>query len=206
MIYKQVAERSYFISSDRRKFRTHKMHYPVFEKVMLRLLDDIDYAVLSKSVTPSDEEQKLQLNDVLTQIIELERLRKRYLRVIEGDAEPDEEIISRYRAAGVELKKLQAKRESLERAIKNTSVPELTRIPVIEIPNPQEYNLRLKDEIQKRVARVQLTFDAQVITAPNPKEVANVRSGKGNIVAQITFTNGAVKWAIIEKDRAVLLW
>jgi hypothetical protein len=55
------------------------------------------------------------------------------------------------------------------------------------------------------VARIQLTFGAQVITAPNPKEVANVRSGKGNIVAQITFTNGAVKWAIIYKDRAVLL-
>jgi DNA invertase Pin-like site-specific DNA recombinase len=205
VIYKQVAERSYFISSDRRKFRTHKMHYPVFEKVMLRLLDDIDYAVLTKSVTPSDDEQKLQLNDALTQIMELERLRKRYLRVIEGDAEPDEEIISRYRAAGVELKKLQAKRESLERAINNTSVPELNRIPVIEIPNPQEYNLRLKDEIQKRVARIQLTFGAQVITAPNPEEVANVRSGKGNIVAQITFTNGAVKWAIIYKDRAALL-
>jgi len=28
---------------------------------------------------------------------------------------------------------------------------------------------------------------------------------KGKIVAHITFTNGAVKWAIIEKDHAVLL-
>jgi len=28
---------------------------------------------------------------------------------------------------------------------------------------------------------------------------------KGKIVAQFTFTNGAVKWAMIKKDRAVLL-
>jgi hypothetical protein len=39
---------------------------------------------------------------------------------------------------------------------------------------------------------------------PN-RTIANVRPGKGKIVAQITFTNGAVKWAIIDKDRAVLL-
>jgi hypothetical protein len=60
--------------------------------------------------------------------------------------------------------------------------------------------------IPNRSRAVQLTFNAQVITAPNPKEVGNVRSGKGKIVAQITFTNGAVKLAIIDKDRAVLLW
>ena len=96
--------------------------------------------------------------------------------------------------------------ELLERAISSTTAPKLNKIPVIEIPSQEENNLRLKDEIRKRVARIELAFNAQVITAPNPEEVANVRSGKGKIVAQITFTNGAVKWAIIDKDRAVLLW
>ena len=205
MIYKQVAERSYLVSSDRAKFRTHKMRYPIFEKVMLRLLDDIDYAALTEAATPSDEEQKLQLKDTCAQIMELERLRRRYLRVIEGEEEPDEEIVGKYRAAGVELKKLQTKKELLERAISSTAAPKLNKIPVIEIPSQEEYNLRLKDEIRKRVARIQLAFNAQVITAPNPEEVANVRPGKGKIVAQITFTNGAVKWAFIDKDRAVLL-
>src|SRR5271166_491736 len=205
MIYKQVAERSYLVSSDRAKFRTHKMRYPIFEKVMLRLLDDIDYAALTEAATPSDEEQKLQLKDTCAQIMELERLRRRYLRVIEGEEEPDEEIVGKYRAAGVELKKLQTKKELLERAISSTAAPKLNKIPVIEIPSQEECNLRLKDEIRKRVARIQLAFNAQVITAPNPEKVANVRSGKGKIVAQITFTNGAVKWAFIDKDRAVLL-
>jgi len=70
----------------------------------LRLLDDIDYAALTESATPSDEEQKLQLKDTCAQIMELERLRRRYLRVIEGEEEPDEEIVGKYRAAGVELR------------------------------------------------------------------------------------------------------
>ena len=53
------------------------------------------------------------------------------------------------------------------------------------------------------MARIQLTFNAQVVTSPNSKEVASVRSGKGKIVAQITFTKRAVNWAFIDKDRAV---
>src|SRR3974390_3224301 len=87
MIFKQVATRSYFISSDREKFRTHKMRYPVFEHVMLRLLDDIDFAALALAAAPIEEEQKHHLNDILAQIIEVTRLRKRYLRVIEGEEE-----------------------------------------------------------------------------------------------------------------------
>jgi hypothetical protein len=206
MIFKQVATRSYFISSDREKFRTHKMRYPLFEHVMLRVLDDIDYASLTLSAAPIQEEQKHQLNDTLAQIIELGRLRKRYLRVIEGEEEPDEEIISKYRDAGVELKKLQANKESLERAINSTAAEELTKIPTIEFKTREEYNLCLKDEIRKRVARICLTFNAETVSGPDPnRTIANVRPGKGKIVAQITFTNGAVKWAIIDKDRAVLL-
>jgi hypothetical protein len=34
--------------------------------------------------------------------------------------------------------------------------------------------------------------------------VKNVQGGIGKIVANIPFVNGAVKWATIDKDRAVL--
>jgi len=68
------------------------------------------------------------------------------------------------------------------------------------------YNLCLKDEIRKRVARICLTLNAEMLSAPDSnRTIVNVRPGKGKIVAQITFTNGAVKWAVIEKDHAVLL-
>ena len=208
VIYKRVAHRAYFISSDRKKFKTHQMRYEIFEAVMLKLLNkDIDWKSLAKEATPIEQELKLQLNDILEEIIRKERLRNRYLRVIEGEAEPDEDIITRFRAAGVELKKLKDKKESIERSINSTAVPKLTKIPVIEINQTREQqNLRLKDEIRKRVAQIQLTFKAEVLISPHPNRViAGVRPGKGQIVAKITFMNGAVKWAIIDGLKATLL-
>jgi DNA invertase Pin-like site-specific DNA recombinase len=207
MRLKRVAERAYFISSDREKFKTHQMGYEVFEAVMLELLGDIDYAALTKEATPIEESQRQQLNDTLSTIVDLERKRKRYLRIIEGEEEPDEEIIQKYRSAGIDLKKLQAKKESLERAINGSAAPKLTKIPIIEVNQTRkEYNLRLKDEIRKRVAQIQLSFSAEVLSVPDPnRKTAGVRPGKGQIVAKITFTNGVVKWAFIDGLNATLL-
>jgi hypothetical protein len=50
--------------------------------------------------------------------------------------------------------------------------------------------------------RIDLTFGATVLTAG---PVKNVQRGQGKTVAKLTFVNGAVKWAFIDKDRAVLL-
>jgi len=36
--------------------------------------------------------------------------------------------------------------------------------------------------------------------------IKGVEAGEGKIVARLKFVNGAVKWAFIDKDRAVLLW
>src|SRR4029077_3411883 len=157
MIYKKIAHRQYLISSHRPKFKTHQMRYEIFESVMLKLLDkDIDWKSLSKEATPIEEELRLQLNDTLAEIIHKEKLRKRYLRIIEGDAEPDEDIINKFRATGIEIKKLKDKKESLERSINTTAAPKLTKIPANVISfneTREESNLRLKDEIRKRVAR-----------------------------------------------------
>jgi hypothetical protein len=35
--------------------------------------------------------------------------------------------------------------------------------------------------------------------------VKDVQAGEGRTVAKLTFVNGAAKWAIIDKDRALLL-
>src|SRR6266478_5327859 len=110
-----------------RSSKTHKMRYEVFEAVMLKLLnEDIDWKSLAKEATPIEQELKLQLNDALEQIVHKERLRKRYLRVIEGEAEPDDDIVTKFRETGIELRKLKDKKESLERSINSTAAPKLT--------------------------------------------------------------------------------
>jgi hypothetical protein len=184
------------------------MRYEIFKEVMLRLLHkDIDWKSLAKEATPIEQELKLQLNDTLQEIIHKERLRKRYLRIIEAEAEPDEDIVTKFRDTGIELRKLKDRKESLERSINTTAAPKLTKLPTIEINETRaESNLRLKDEIRKRIAQIQLTFKANIITAPDPNRVvAGIRPGKGQIVAKITFTNGAVKWAFIDGLKANLL-
>ena len=44
---------------------------------------------------------------------------------------------------------------------------------------------------------------ATVLTGGSVKDV---QGGEGKIIAKLTFINGAVKWAFINKDRAVLMW
>jgi Recombinase/Resolvase, N terminal domain len=211
MIYKRVADRQYLISSDRRKFKTHQLRYEKFEAAMLRLLDrDIDWKSLAKQSTPIEQELKLQLQGLTEAIIHKERLRTRYLRVIEGEAEPDQEIVTKFRETGLELRKLKDKKESIERSLNNAAAPRLTKIPVFEYETAEQSNLRLKDEIRKRVARIQLAFNAEIILA-KPKSLkqdfpAGLRSGKGQIVGTITFTNGAVSWVVFDGNRATLLF
>jgi hypothetical protein len=143
-------------------------------------------------------------------IREPERLRNRYLRVIEGDEELDDTIISRYKESTQQLAELKSGKESLQNQIIQDSPKQLDGIPVIiafkanKDPETKEYQLRLRDEARKRISRIDLTFNAEVLTSTNGT-IANVNPGKGKIVAKVTFTNEAVKWAIIQGNRAVLL-
>jgi hypothetical protein len=130
--------------------------------------------------------------------------------LIEGEAEPDEDIITRFRAAGIEIKKLKDKKESLERSINSTAAPKLTKIPANVISfneTREEANLRLKDEIRKRVARIQITFNLEMLVPPElDRKIYGIRSGKGQIGLRVTFVNGAERRAIIDGLKASLLW
>jgi DNA invertase Pin-like site-specific DNA recombinase len=228
LIYKTGAL-AYLISSNRAKFKTHKIRYQWFEEIMLTLFrEDIKWPELI--VTDAEQIQdslKPQLVAIENKIIELERHRKRYLKLIEGEAEPDEEIFAKYRSAAVELKRLKENKDSLERRINATAAPTLTNIPKrLFLKDKNEANLELKDEIRRRVARICLYFNSRVIIrrkafvillndepwAPDYDGEAEaffrknygIRSGKRQIVATITFTNGAENLAIIDGNRATL--
>jgi hypothetical protein len=158
------------------------------------MLDDLDWTT---SLTVKDGKQKTkQLESFSDRIRELERLRNRYLCEIEGDEELNENIISRYKKSAQQLAepKKNAK-ESLKNHIIQDSPKQLDGMPMIiafeanNDPETKEYQLRLRDEVRKRINET----------------VANVKPGKGKIVAKVTFTNEVIKWAVIEGDRAVLL-
>src|SRR5262249_49343451 len=58
LVYKRIINREYLLSSNRSKFKTHNMHYRVFEKLMLTILDEIDYTDLARDTAPVEEEQQ----------------------------------------------------------------------------------------------------------------------------------------------------
>ena len=209
MVFQSVKKRwTYLISNNRKLFRTHKIRYAYFKSAILQMLDDLDWTTLL--TVKDDEEKTQQLASFSDRIRELEKLRNRYLRVIEGDEELDDTIISRYKESTRQLAELTKAKESLQNQITQDSPKQLNGIPVIiafeanKDPETKEYQLRLRDEVRKRISRIDLTFNAEVLTSTN-ETIANVKPGKGKIVAKVTFTNGAIKWAIIEGDRAVLL-
>jgi hypothetical protein len=193
MVYQSVEKHwTYLISSDRKLFRTHKVRYAYFRSAILQMLDDLDWTTL---LTVKDDEQKTkQLESLSDRIRELERVRNRYLRVIEGDEELDDTIISRYKESTQQLAELKNAKESLQNQIIQDSPKKLDGIPVIiafeanRDPETKEYQLRLRDEVRKRISRIDLTFNAEVLTSTN-ETIANVNPGKGKLVAKVTFTN-----------------
>jgi DNA invertase Pin-like site-specific DNA recombinase len=211
MVFQSVQQRwTYLISNNRKLFRTHKIRYAYFKTAILQMLDDLDWKTLLTVKT--DKNLVQQLKSLSNRIVELEKLRKRYLRVIEGDEELDDLLISRYKESVRQLAELKTAKEALQNQINQDLPKTLDGIPTIvtfeanKDTESKDYQLRLRDEIRKRISRIDLTFNAEIFSAPDPnKTIANVKPGKGKIVAKVSFANGAIKWAIIEGDRAVLL-
>ena len=125
----------------------------------------------------------------------------RYNRMLDLDDEPPELLLNKIKIAEQEAKDLDLQRERL--LSRTASSQSLSGIPTITVNQTvRESNIRLREELRRRIERIDLTFGATVLTAG---PVKNVQGGQGKIVAKLTFANGAVKWAIIDKDRAVLL-
>jgi hypothetical protein len=125
----------------------------------------------------------------------------RYNRMLDLDDEPPELLLNKIKIAEQEAKDLDLQRERL--LSRRASSQSLSGIPTITVNQTvRESNIQLREELRRRIERIDITFGATVLTTAGVKDV---QSGTGKIVAKLTFVNGAVKWAIIEKDRAVLL-
>ena len=81
------------------------------------------------------------------------------------------------------------------------------------IQNPEaagsnDFRLRLRAEIRKRVKRIELNFAAQILTAgsPVPEDLQQaLRGDHRQIMTRVVFANDAVEWAVIVGERAILL-
>jgi len=188
----------YLTSSDRSKFKQRTLKYAPFKEAILSLLNDIDWQSL---IDVSNPELQKELAEVEALIGKNEARLSRYNRMLDLDDEPPELLLNKIKIAEQEAKDLDLQRERL--LSRTASSQSLSGIPTITVNQTvRESNIRLREELCRRIERIDITFGATVLTTPCVKDV---QSGTGKIVAKLTFANGAVKWAIIDKDRAVLL-
>jgi hypothetical protein len=94
--------------------------------------------------------------------------------------------------------------EELRTSSATISDPE-TLLAAIASRKDNEVRLRLKAEIRKRVARINLHFNVEIITSTE-KAIANVKPGKAKVVAWVQFVNGVSRTIVLQDDKIILLF
>lgn len=210
MVYRHGTH-PYLVTTHRQSLRQHKINYALFEKIILEFLTSADWKAIHRDGSTEAATELLAKQESLAREIEdNEKVLKRYESLIDDPNYSEFERISdKYKTAVAKSKKLMEERATLEAQIasENSGSHLLLETKGIDIfpvgRTSKEDRLKLRLYLAQRIQRIDLTFGATVLTAGPGK---NVQRGEGKLVAKLTFVNGAVKWAFIDKDRAVLLW
>jgi len=210
MVYRHGTH-PYLVTTHRQSLRQHKINYALFEKIILEFLTSADWKAIHRDGSTEAATELLAKQESLAREIEdNEKVLKRYESLIDDPNSTEFERISdKYKTAVAKSKKLMEERATLEAQIasENSGSHLLLETKGIDIfpvgRTSKEDRLKLRLYLAQRIQRIDLTFGATVLTAGPGK---NVQRGEGKLVAKLTFVNGAVKWAFIDKGRAVLLW
>lgn len=68
-----------------------------------------------------------------------------------------------------------------------------------------ESRARLREEIRRKVARIDVTFGVEIIVA-GASEVSGVRPGIGRTMVRVRFVNGVERVLLFQEKDVVLLW
>ena len=113
--------------------------------------------------------------------------------------------------AQARLLELQAERSRLEaeagRIKSRSSVidhPEELLAAIQSRDGSNDTRLRLRAEIRRRVSRIDVSFDAQIITTTG-EPILNIQPGLANAVIRIAFTNGLTRIVVLQGENKILL-
>jgi hypothetical protein len=118
-------------------------------------------------------------------------------------------LLRKVKQAEKEAKELQARGDGLldNNGANLTALKD--GLPVITVNQTRKkYNFCLRNEISKRVEVIDLTFNAEILSAPQPTAPSRTSPREMEmLVAQASFVNGVTKWAIFDakREKAVLL-
>ena len=178
---------------------------------MLEFLSSADWKAIAQDGSTGTPTELLARQESLAREIDnTTTVLQRYEALIDDPNSAEfERIQDKYKAVVAKSKKLMEERATLEAQIgaQNSGsrlLSETDGVAIFRVGRTSKENrLKLRLYLAQRIQRIDLTFNATVLTGGPVKDV---QAGEGRTVAKLTFISGAVKWAIIDKDRAVLLW
>jgi hypothetical protein len=166
-------------------------------------------AISREGVTPEDAKLLAHQEAIARKINENAQILARYEALIDDPGSKEfERIAVKYKAAVAQQKKWMAERAEIESKlatyrIGSKALAETNGIQLFSVSRAtKEERLRIRYYLAQRIKRIDVTFNATVLTAG---PVKNIEAGEGRIVIKITFINGAQKWAFLDKERAVLM-
>jgi hypothetical protein len=114
-------------------------------------------------------------------------------------------LLRKVKQAEKEAKELQARGDGLldNNGANLTALKD--GLPVITVNQTRKkYNFCLRNEISKRVEVIDLTFNAEILSAPQPTAPSRTSPREMEmLVAQASFVNGVTKWAIFDAEREI---
>jgi hypothetical protein len=210
MVYRYGTHHPCLVTTHRKSLRQNKISYALFEKIILEFLSSADWKAIAGDGSMIPTELLTKQESLAREIEDNAKVLARYEALIDDpNSDRFERISNKYKALAAKSKKLAEERAALESQIGaqnvgNSLLFEAQGINIYRVSRTsKEDRLKLRLFLAQRIQRIDLTFGATVLTAG---PVKNIQGGEGKIVAKLTFVNDVVKWAFIDKDRAVLLW
>jgi DNA invertase Pin-like site-specific DNA recombinase len=189
----------------------HKLSYAILERGFFSWADTFDWARLAlENPTQPDQEITDQLAQIAKQVARNEKLIDRFGKIA-NDPDDDlfESILPKFRTAVALRKRLSERRDSLDTKLANIrsqnqylhdSGPLLR---ALSRRTKQEDREILRQEIAKRIRRIEITFDAEFVVAPSVTGPLAETHGVGTLLA-IHFTNGTRRYMRLIGQRLVM--
>ena len=210
--------------------KTHRIRIDRFENAFLHFLKDLDWrAVAGEKESP---ELKQSLSELDTVNADLDKAIRLIARRTEQMTDPDlpdgvvKEFASQIVATKARVDTLLGQQLELhdrctgERAKAAALYSPEELLSQIRVGN-EETRLKLRNEIRKRISRIDFTFNAEIVTATPKDEIVyeddgvsisragnptGIKPGTGRTIVRVKFINDAEQWMIFQEDDAVLLY
>jgi hypothetical protein len=198
--HRNEANSTFLITVWNAEAKSNRISYPAFEKSFLGFLEDLDWkSVAGQSELPEVKINQAKLDTVKAELYKMERVAAKF-DALSNDPDLDTKfVLGKLQEANQKIARMSLEREALDSDIKSAKAAaealyrpeELLKAILGGDPS---LRLRLKSEIAKRVSRIDLTFNATVLTSGE----VNVTPGIGKTVARISFINGAFRWIFFQ--------